>query len=553
MVNGVVEPPCLGENTPVSKLLINCLSPKEERKLKEYLMHRSKSAKAEAPKTAIIYTRVSSADQMEGHSLQSQDEACRKFASQKGLAVLRVFREEAESAKTADRPELQKLLKYCSMNKRKIGSLIIYKVDRFARNQADYYGLKVVLQNLGITVVSASEGIANSPEGQFMEGMLAAVAQYDNSIRAQRTAGGMRTALMNGQWVFKAPFGYAHAKDIEGKKIIVPDKERAPIVKYLFEECAKGIYTFQQLGEKAMAKFRIEAHVSEQLVNKVVSNPFYYGRIEIPDWNISVAGKHIPIVSKELFDKVQSVLHGGGPKRGLRNRNHPDFPLRGIKCAVCGHSMTGCWTSGKQKKKYAYYACGNRRCEKRKSISKVTFENLFSEFLTQLDPNNHYFDDLAEAIKISYKTIMGEEVRAKATAEKQIAKLRVQLYDLFQFKSKGDKYLSDEQYVEYKSDMEKKLADLQAGLRESNLSPTELDDAIKYGLHFIQNFPNDWKRLEVPDLRAVRSVLFPKNLLYADSVFQTPELCLIYGLNQQKPMDKNVLVAPRGIEPRLPA
>ena len=135
--------------------------------------------------TAIIYTRVSSKEQLDGFSLESQEKTCKIFAEKNNLTVLEVFKEEGESAKTADRTQLQKMLRYAEKHRKKIGKLIFYKIDRLSRNNGDFYALKSIFSKLGIELKSATEPIDTTPEGKFMEGVLSATAEFDNSIRTR--------------------------------------------------------------------------------------------------------------------------------------------------------------------------------------------------------------------------------------------------------------------------------------------------------------------------------------------------------------------------------
>ena len=116
-------------------------------------------------KKAIIYCRVSTKEQVEGTSLDAQDSICRKYAERSGFEILKLFREEGESAKTADRTQLLKMMDFALKNYKEINSLIIYKVDRLARNAADYADIKRYFSKLNILVYSATENIDNTPWG----------------------------------------------------------------------------------------------------------------------------------------------------------------------------------------------------------------------------------------------------------------------------------------------------------------------------------------------------------------------------------------------------
>ncbi len=125
---------------------------------------------------AVIYCRVSTKDQVENLSLSSQKQRCEEYCQRHGWDVAACFIEKGESAKTTQRTELGKLRAYCKENKGRVDFVIVHSVSRFARKGYDRFSLKMELMRLGISLRSVTEPIDESPEGQFMEGVLAACA-----------------------------------------------------------------------------------------------------------------------------------------------------------------------------------------------------------------------------------------------------------------------------------------------------------------------------------------------------------------------------------------
>jgi site-specific DNA recombinase len=195
---------------------------------------------------AVIYVRVSTKEQTANLSLPTQLRACEEYCKRQGYEVLERFKEEGESAKTTDRTELQKLLKYCRTHKGKVHFVVVYNLTRFAREKYDHFALRAHLKSLGISLRSATEPIDDTSTGKLMEGVLAAFAQFDNDVRSDRTRAGMRAALQLGRWTFPAPLGYLNAPKWSGKSL-VPDPERAPLVKAMFEDYASGRFTKQEV------------------------------------------------------------------------------------------------------------------------------------------------------------------------------------------------------------------------------------------------------------------------------------------------------------------
>lgn len=512
-----------------------------------------KKSKGETPKTAVIYVRVSSKEQTEGYSLDSQEKVCREYATRNQLQVLKIFKEQGESAKTADRTELKNLIRYCEKNRGKVGFMVVYKLDRFARNQEDHFAIKIILKKYGVTVVSATEPITGDPAGQMLEGVLAALAQFDNAVRAQRTSEGMRAALRSGHWPFKANFGYLNTKDVAGSKIIAPNPKHVTYVKFLFEEYAKGIYTFRELSRKAnKLDPASKVKVSPQLVVKILTNPLYAGFIEVPTWEVSTKGVHEPIVSQELFEKARYIMRGGNPNKVIRNRDNPDFPLRGVKCSICGHSVTGGWTTGKTGKRYPYYNCGNVDRAHRQCISREKFNNDFTDLLSKLTPREKDLKVFRDAVIHAYHLEVGAVTEQNKKVELEIRKLTDQRQRLMDVLLKGDGLISEDDFKEQRGKIDERIKELQLATASMEDEDLDIERAAEFAIGFIKNLPQQWKALDVTDLKVLRGILFPQNIVYHYPGFQTPEVCPIYALNQMSSVKKETVVAPGGIEPPLP-
>src|SRR5882762_3591128 len=122
---------------------------------------------------AVIYCRVSSKEQVDGTSLESQEIACKEYALHQQLNVVRIFIERGESAKFADRTQLLELLAFCRDKSHKMDCLLVFKVDRLARNVGDHFNIKASLLKQNVRVISVTEPIDANPEGRLLETILA--------------------------------------------------------------------------------------------------------------------------------------------------------------------------------------------------------------------------------------------------------------------------------------------------------------------------------------------------------------------------------------------
>ena len=168
---------------------------------------------------------------MDNHSLETQERACTEYCQRTGIEVVRVFREEGESAKTADRPRLQEMLNFCIREGkgRNIRFLVVYRVDRLARAVIDHTAIREQVRKIGIQIQAVQESFDETPAGRFMENVFASVAQFDNDARALRTSEGMKEALRKGRWAWQAPVGYRKPPPSPISPSLEPDPEMVPL------------------------------------------------------------------------------------------------------------------------------------------------------------------------------------------------------------------------------------------------------------------------------------------------------------------------------------
>ncbi|TSC65313.1 MAG: Site-specific recombinase [Candidatus Doudnabacteria bacterium Gr01-1014_77] len=504
--------------------------------------------KNEKPKNDIQYYRVSSNEQVLGFSLDNQEKFCREMSSKDGYNVFKTWREEGESAKTADRTQLQLMMRFCEQHKKQIARLVVYKVDRLSRNTADYLALKAFFNKLGIIVVSATEKLEDTPGGKFYETLLSAAAEFDNNVRSQRTIEGMKARLVKGLWSGIAPWGYKNVKDTLGNKLIAPDPERTDVVKMLFEQKATGKYSFKELANMANKlghKSRHGMKMSKQLVAKIIKNPIYCGKIVVPKFGISTQGSHRPIISEKLFEEANSENKGIEGRKLPRNKDSPDYPLRGIKCGGCGKSISGGKTKGKTKY-YQYYGCFNSACEKRHAIKKEDMEEDFTKFLLELTPNENFFEALKEAIRLAHGVELNSTKATERKLTAKITELKSEKEELLNLRIKGK--ISDEDFTPANEKYRFKISELEKEVASLSTPELEVDNVIDSSVEFLKHLPENWKTLDVKDLRVLRTLLFPKNLIYSYPTIKTLELCCIYNIKSEFLDEKNRFVTLQRIE-----
>lgn len=342
----------------------------------------------------MIYCRVSTKEQVEeGNSLATQERNCREYATKYDYIIAQTFIEEGESAKTADRTELQKLLRFCSDKKRGIKAVIIYKIDRLSRNTDDYSQLRILLKRYGVDIKSTSEYFENTPAGRFMENIIANVAQFDNDVRTERSVGGMREAVREGRYVWVAPVGFKNQK-AEGKENIV-QTEKAPLVRKAFEMMAERRYTVTTILDTLISQ-GLTSKTGNPLTKSgfysMLKNELYTGHIY--KFGEKHKGKFDPIIPEELFNRVQQVMRN--KKHSLiYNLENPDFPLRRFVTHPSHIKLTGAWSKSRIKQ-YAYY----RYPRTNLYWPKAHLETLFYSFMDEFAFDENLLNKLKKEMSI---------------------------------------------------------------------------------------------------------------------------------------------------------
>jgi site-specific DNA recombinase len=307
----------------------------------------------------LIYTRVSTKEQVdEGNSLPTQEKICRRYAENNGMKVVGMFREEGESAKTVHRTQLKKLMEYCTVNKKSVDAILIYRIDRLSRETADYLQLKSFFAALGIKVVSASENIEDTPVGRFIENVLAGTAQFDNEVRAERSKNGMVDGVKEGRWQWKAPFGFINTR-VEGKKNIAPteDTHKLNLIREAWSLIDNG-YSETEALKMVTAKGLLndrQKPIQIQHFSKMLQNTLYMGVIEA--FGLTIYSSSIkPIIDEETWHRVNDRITGKNKAPAKYKKLNPDFPLRGSLLCEYGHRMTGSAPKGNGGR-YPKYHC----------------------------------------------------------------------------------------------------------------------------------------------------------------------------------------------------
>lgn len=321
---------------------------------------------------AVIYARYSSHNQNE-QSIEGQLKVCHDYAKRNNLIIINEYIDRALTGTNDNRPQFQKMIE--DSKGKKFETVLVYQLDRFARDVYDSAHYECILQKNGVKVLSANENLQDNPSGRFMKNVLIANNQYYSEELALKIKRGMdlkaQKCLYTGGSV---ALGYK--VDNKGKFDI--NETTAFYVRQIFEMYADG-KTIAQINEylnsQQMKTIR-GANFNKNSLRKLLQNKRYIGIFTYNDLEIP---NGIPrIIPDDLFYRVQDKMKAN-KKAPARARAKEEYLLTTkLFCGYCKSMMTGLSAKSHTGKKYFYYTCNKakvKECNKKK-VKKSYIENL---------------------------------------------------------------------------------------------------------------------------------------------------------------------------------
>ena len=436
-----------------------------------------------------IYTRVSTAMQIDGYSLDAQKSRMKAYADFNDYQIVGEYEDAGKSGKSIEgRASFCRMMEDIKSGKDGVAYVLVFKLSRFGRNAADVLSTLQVMQDFGVNLICVEDGIDSSKDaGKLMISVLSAVAEIEReNIRVQTMEGRIQKAR-EGRWNGGfAPYGY---RLVDG--VLQINENEAPAIRTIFEQ-----YINTDTGANGLSKY-LETHgfqklarqngtsplFSATLIRAILKNPVYCGKIafgrrklekihgtrneyhQVPQENyLLVDGLHEGIVSEELWNAAQVKLLAQSKRyepvnRGKTEQAHLLSAL--VKCPVCGAGMY----SNKRKKdgtpykSFSYYSCKHRKmqrgqkCDFNKQIQEEVLDNAVVEVIIKLVSNP------------KFAAMMQEKINSKVDTpaiEQEIAAAEKQLRQYYSIKSKImeeiDTLDPDERhYIIRKSDLNERL------------------------------------------------------------------------------------------------
>ena len=323
--------------------------------------------------TAVIYARYSSDNQRE-ESIEGQIRECTAYAEKNGITVIKHYIDRALSAKTDNRPDFQQMIK--DSEKRLFDIVLVWKLDRFARNRYDSAHYEYQLERNHVKLVSATEPISDSPAGIMVKSMLTGMAEYYSAELSEKVVRGMTENVLKGKYNGGTiPIGFK----VDEEKFFQIDPLKAPFVVEAFQRYNDGA-TMKELmnwlNDSGVTTNRNQKFTYNS-VQKLLTNKRYIGENHFKD---IVMPDSIPaIVDKDLFEEVQQKIKKNS-RAPARHKAEDDYLLTTkLFCGMCGAMMFGECGTGRNKVVHHYYKCATAKrfktCKK-KTVRKEWLEDL---------------------------------------------------------------------------------------------------------------------------------------------------------------------------------
>lgn len=487
--------------------------------------------------TALLYLRVSTREQArtgggdEGYSLPAQREACLDKARQLDAVVTGTYVDAGESAKTAKRIELQRMLR--DVKKHRPTYVIVHKIDRLARNREDDIAINLTLKKAGTTLVSCTENLTDSPSGRFLYNIMADMAQFYSDNLAQEVLKGLVSKAKDGGTPYRAPLGYLHKRDyIDGidRRWVELDPERAPLIRWTFEQYATGDWTvidlFFALREKGLTTRKGPTtpvrDVSLNGLYHLLRNPYYMGIITYQ--GVTYEGKHEPLIDPELWLRVQDIL-AAHAHAGDKDRVHQHY-LRGtIFCGQCGSRLIFSRNKGNGGY-YDYFVCVKKRTRShncpRPAIRLEKIEDGIAAFYSRFQLTEQAVSAARLGVRADMATQVAEAHQHAERANKRLASLQDERARLMQAHY-ADAVPLDLLKVEMQR-LTRAMADTAQEIKAANADLADIEQTLEDALTVAGNCHRHYETAPHFIKRQINQGFFTRLLIHQDGTVERAEL-----------------------------
>lgn len=497
--------------------------------LNQFAKGKAANGTADAVVNCIIYTRVSSKEQMlTNQSLDTQKKFCDEFALKNNMNVLGYFGGTYESAQTDERKEFNRMMKFVKGNKQKAQYILVYSLDRFSRTGDSAIYISSELKKIGVSIMAVTQPIdTNTHSGALQQNIQFIFSKYDNDLRRQKSIDGMREKLLRGEHLGNCPIGYRYAQSGKGKVQVIVLSDKAPFIKQAFEWRAMG-YTFEQISE------RLKPHgirLPKQTLTKLFQNPFYCGLIAHNFLNGElVKGKHEALISEDLFMRANRQRKTDGFKVNKFNDHLP------LKVFVRDEASQAPYTGYLVKKKGLYYYKVNKVGVKVNRSVKIMHDK-FKEVLEYISIDERFVEPLVKQLRYTWDNLNEGSKNEKITLSKTLNDVNEKLDLLERRFAFGE--INALIFDKFSKELYAQKKEISAALENLSGNLSNPHNLIDFTIRLSSKLPSAWASGDYHQKQEFQYMIFPDGLSYDTKIehYRTSQINLVFAHIALKSMD----------------
>ena len=460
-------------------------------------------------KRFVALARVSSREQeREGFSLDVQVDALKRYAEMQGGTICRMFRIAETASKSDERKTFRELITYAKKHCFELDGLLVYKVDRAARNLFDFVEIERLESEYDVPFICVSQPTESNPAGRMMRRTLANMASFYTEQQSLDVREGLNRRVREGWFVGKAPYGYQNVRK-DGRGIVEVDPVAGDNVRRMFRLFAFEPLTLDTLVDRLHQEGRTFRASTPKFprssIHNILRDRAYIGEIEYRgQW---YPGKHEPLVDRATWDRVQGLLGGH-----IYQSHDMTFAGQRMVCGHCGHPISGETKSKKTKagmKRYNYYRCVyyNKGEHPRIRVREADLDAQVLAIFAKMRIDDEEVRDWFRAVLLSQTKDTQEESRAqRQELTRQESLLVAQQDKLLDLRLRDE--IDEEAYATKRTQLRDRLASIKLQRDALDRSHDEVADLASRVFELSQTLTQKWLTAEVFEKRRILEIVF---------------------------------------------
>lgn len=463
------------------------------------------SEKATTIKNAVIYTRVSSKEQADtNQSLETQKKYCLQYALKHELNVLGFFGGTYESAKTDERNEFNRMIRFVRNQHEGISLILVYSLDRFSRTGDNVIFISSELKRRGISIVSVTQPIdVSTHSGVLQQNIQFIFSKYDNDLRREKCITGMKEKLLRGEWTGMVPVGYSFDRS-EGRTQRIVINEKGKQIAKAFAWKIQG-YSNTEIADKlSKSGFKVD----KKRLSEILRNPFYCGYLShnLLEGQV-IKGNHEALITEGTFLQANEMLKKNAQGYKQENKN-ANIPLKNfVRCAECGTPFTGYIVKAKN---LYYYKCNKIGCKCNRSAKGM--HSLYADFLKSYQIDQESCGLLKEQLLVTYEYLTQSEQETRVTSHQKLNELQNKLNKIEERFAYGE--IDRDIFEKIAGKLKEEIRFLSGNSEPSKNKLSNPSEFIDHSLKICSNLSDLWVSGEYDQKVQLQDLLFPGGILF---------------------------------------